>query len=564
MQSENGLRGQRNKFFNYSITQKLDIMKKFFAIMTVGLLAMNIAAADWNTAGQKVAFGENATANVMAAPQQAPQMAPEDDIANIISERPEGEYVPIEMGVKAYVLSWGQIFGMQAMSKSTHYIINGDDIYLFNPIWINLFNNNVANTYLKGKVVGNEVVVSLPQPYWVNPSNNSVYYANRLVTIEDEEGSHMGVDPDPEVANEIRFEFTDGNLTWVTGDNSVMLGLLDSEGTFGGYCGYDIDMIVHDTTVQTPPENLETEKWVFKSKSTAYFVDLGFDGNDVWVKGFASKYPELWAKGYIDGETVVFPRQYFGIGEDVLQYLYLVGGVNTPDDTDSSLHDLVFSYNADANTMTSPDQILVINPNNIIYYAVESYKAPELYIQSDDISPEPIAPVFTNYMVFSPSSGQGTCQFTLPAQNVDGDLLDPDNFYYRFFINDNELYTLTTEDYSSLTEDITLIPLMFKTSPISRNGNRSNFNFKIPGIEDLGIQSVYYKDGTYYYSPIVYKNKGNVEYVGVNGISADSQVVSTKYYDLSGRQVAHPSGNIYIRCDVMSDGTVKSQKVLVK
>lgn len=538
-------------------------MKKFFAIMTVGLLAMNIAAADWNVAGQKVAFGENATATLMAAPQQAPQMAPEDDIPNIISERPEGEYVPIEMGAKAYYLSWGQVFGFQIMSKATHYILNGDDIYLFNPIWTNLFNNNVTNTYLHGKVVGNEVVVTLPQPYWVNPSNNTLYYANKLVSVpnEDGEGSHMAIDTDN---NEIRFEFTEGNLYWVTGENTTLLGLTTPDDVFGGYGGYDLDMVIHQTDVQTPPESLETEKWVFKNAKTAYFVDLGFDGNDVWVKGFASKYPELWAKGYIDGETVVFPRQYFGIGEDILQYLYLVAGVNTPDDSDSSIHDLVFSYDADANTMTSPDQILVINPNNIIYYAVENYKAPELYIQSDDISPEPIAPVFTNYMVFSPSTGQGTCQFTLPAQNVDGDLLDPDHFYYRFFINDNELYTLTTENYSSLTEDMTLIPLMFKTSPISRNGNSTNFNFKIPGIEDLGIQSVYFKDGTYYYSPIVYKNKGNVDYVGVNGISADSQVVSTKYYDLSGRQVAHPSGNIYIRCDVMSDGAVKSQKVLVK
>lgn len=538
-------------------------MKKFFAIMTVGLLAMNIAAADWNTAEQKVAFGENTTADVMATPQLTPQMASEEDIANIITERPEGEYVPVEMGVKAYFLSAYGMTGIQALSKATHYIINGDDIYLFNPIWTNLFNNNVTNTYLKGKVVGNEVVVSLPQPYWLNPKNNSVYYANRLVTIEDENGSHYGVDPDPEVANEIRFDFTDGNLTWVTGDNSVMFGLLDSEGTFGGYCGYDIDMVVHDTTVQTPPETLETEKWVFKSASGSHFVDLGFDGEDVWVKGFASKYPELWAKGYIDGETVVFPRQYFGIGEDILQYLYLVGGVL--DDHDSSLHDLVFAYDADANTMTSPEQILVINPNNIIYYAVESYKAPELYIQSENISYEPIAPVFTNYMVFSPSTGQGTCQFTLPPLNVDGDLLDADNFYYRFFVNDNELYTLTTENYSSLEEDITLIPLMFSTRPvITRNGNSSIFNFKIPEIEDLGIQSVYYKDGQYYYSPIVYKNKGNVDYVGVNGIQADRQVVSTKYYDLSGRQVAQPAGNIYIRCDVMSDGTVNSQKVLVK
>lgn len=49
---------------------------------------------------------------------------------------------------------------------------------------------------------------------------------------------------------------------------------------------------------------------------------------------------------------------------------------------------------------------------------------------------------------------------------------------------------------------------------------------------------------------------------GVQGVdSEDATVVSTVYYDLTGRKVANPDHGIYIRSEKLSDGTVRNQKI---
>ncbi|MDE5795593.1 MAG: hypothetical protein K2H75_00630, partial [Muribaculaceae bacterium] len=50
---------------------------------------------------------------------------------------------------------------------------------------------------------------------------------------------------------------------------------------------------------------------------------------------------------------------------------------------------------------------------------------------------------------------------------------------------------------------------------------------------------------------------------GVNSMEkeTETEIISTRYYDLQGRSIQNPVDNIYIRSDVYSDGTVKSYKV---
>lgn len=50
----------------------------------------------------------------------------------------------------------------------------------------------------------------------------------------------------------------------------------------------------------------------------------------------------------------------------------------------------------------------------------------------------------------------------------------------------------------------------------------------------------------------------------VESVEAADAVVSTEYFDLTGCRVAHPANGIFIRSDKMSDGTVRTSKVVVK
>ena len=50
---------------------------------------------------------------------------------------------------------------------------------------------------------------------------------------------------------------------------------------------------------------------------------------------------------------------------------------------------------------------------------------------------------------------------------------------------------------------------------------------------------------------------------GVDGIMNDADVVSSKYFDLSGRTVVNPSNGVYVLREVMSNGKVRTSKVMI-
>lgn len=52
------------------------------------------------------------------------------------------------------------------------------------------------------------------------------------------------------------------------------------------------------------------------------------------------------------------------------------------------------------------------------------------------------------------------------------------------------------------------------------------------------------------------------EISAVKTVAADAQTVSSKYFDLQGRQIEEPAQGLYIRQDVKADGSVKAVKVI--
>lgn len=76
---------------------------------------------------------------------------------------------------------------------------------------------------------------------------------------------------------------------------------------------------VGSTTPVVAPDGLETETYSMMGFSYYTFgqvkhdVEVGFDGNDVYVKGLFEQVPDAWVKGVKNGETVTFAQgQYIG------------------------------------------------------------------------------------------------------------------------------------------------------------------------------------------------------------------------------------------------------------
>ena len=64
------------------------------------------------------------------------------------------------------------------------------------------------------------------------------------------------------------------------------------------------------------------------------------------------------------------------------------------------------------------------------------------------------------------------------------------------------------------------------------------------------------------YSDIVYSDGSVV--TGIKNASADAKAMSVTYYDLSGRKVQNPKHGVFVKKTVMSDGKVKTGKMVVE
>ena len=91
-----------------------------------------------------------------------------------------------------------------------------------------------------------------------------------------------------------------------------------------------------------------------------YQTQVGFDGNDVYFKGFSENTANMWAKGTLseDGKTVTIPSgQYMG----QLEILWYTFKYNiTAVDEEGNMVDLVLNYDAENNTFTTA-QTMVLN-----------------------------------------------------------------------------------------------------------------------------------------------------------------------------------------------------------
>ena len=123
--------------------------------------------------------------------------------------------------------------------------------------------------------------------------------------------------------------------------------------------------------VVTPPEDLVTNSYslngyIFDGSSweaTDRTLQIGIDGNDVYLQGFSVYLPEAWIKGTLNDDMtqVTFPAQYFGsyYGYDI--YFYPVSPM---EDGEYVAIDAVFNYDERADVfILDQDQVCYILEN---------------------------------------------------------------------------------------------------------------------------------------------------------------------------------------------------------
>ncbi len=254
-----------------------------------------------------------------------------------------------------------------------------------------------------------------------------------------------------------------------------------------------------ELNVVTPPTDLETSEWIFiatdldDGNSHSYPVNVGFDGDDVYIQGICDQYlPEAWIKGTRSGDQVVFETdQYLG------QYwgydFYFVGfSLNNT----NGIGDVVMTMNADENKLTSDDYFLVTDePSTTSYY--EPYCYFNVVIAKPvEKAATPETPTINNVSL---SSSYGLMYATIPLIDTEGDPLIKENLSYQLYTEINheqQIFVLKegTGYYEKLTEDMTVIPYSFTDNWDIYPGSQHKIYLNADNIGDwnkVGIQAIY-------------------------------------------------------------------------
>lgn len=236
------------------------------------------------------------------------------------------------------------------------------------------------------------------------------------------------------------------------------------------------------------PEGLETEEWAISAMTNfgdpvAGYVYIGFDGNDVYMKGLCTYLPESWIKGTLKDNTITFAGdQYFGpYDEPYTHYDFFI-----------RKDDVIFTYDAAAGKMTAEGEIYIYTAGSNLKGDV--YNDPVI----TKVTERAATPATPNISQIYQATFNPVVMFTVPTTDVDGNAMLSSKLSFQFFKDVEEeisLVTFDAADYDYLDETMTVFPYGFSDNL----GNDSEFNPKYIHLKQkdyntwnkLGLQTIY-------------------------------------------------------------------------
>lgn len=293
------------------------------------------------------------------------------------------------------------------------------------------------NAWVKGSLSGN--TITIPTGQLVNyESYSEVPYA-----------IYWGVkDGRDFIKNDAREAITftiDGDMITLDGSNDEnIIGIFyeyDGNSFFSDFGDYesvytfDHDFVPLDVVTVTPPAGLQTETWYtrghyYEGSSVPFRgqVNLGFDGNDVYLQGLFAGYPDAWMHGVINDGTVTFGGMQV-LGELDGQTIYAVGY------NGDLLMSYEMAYDEDGGVFTSLVELLANDNDENVNY--------DVWIEDLAISREdPFKPIedFPYLNTFQTQEEQEA--FTIIDANEDHDTWDfaynsEENWFARYTYNES-------------------------------------------------------------------------------------------------------------------------------
>jgi glycine cleavage system H lipoate-binding protein len=567
-------------------------MKSFYSILLSALLlaspfsleAGSVSKVDCSNRAKDVhkpdrtEWMSNLRSHVKTQPasNKAPQDAHKFYYTDIIHEV-SGEVTNYTVSATSYFPYYTYILNYFYTGMVGHLVFEEADhtVYMENPI-----SYTITNTWAKGTYTDTQLSFQFPQPIYADAETGEIYELHRMIKNEAKSTAYA---PVFEVDDSKPLTYTKdskGDYVLDSEDGTVMVGMTDSNGSWIEYGDVGVTLSEFEKKVLTPsdmPADFEhyMHVWVLVEADDLYEVKIGEYDGKVYFQGLYEDNPHALLVGELDGNKVIIPSgQYVGIDDDFNYYVF-AHGIHMGEIYDSFFDknttayyiedDIKFDYDRSKGTLTCTNEAFAMvggevdDAAKIEVFGV--YEGAVILREPDDVSLEP-KPAYD--LKLDVGWDESILNFTFDGENNEGWPLDRDALFYRIYF-EGEVFTFSHYDYWSLEEptdeigfdQIVLDEAGYADVYYYRGTRYVYFYFEA---ENPGVQTIYREeDGTEHCSEIVY-----VDPASVGNITANRQVVSTTYTDLSGRQVVEPHNGLYIKTVNYSDGSRKTTKVTIQ
>lgn len=498
----------------------------------------------------------------------------------VITEQPEGELRTYLRSGISYEDLWGYFVSNQdGLGTNLVFAADGKTVYWKNPL-----SRYTKGTWIKGELNADGTKIEFPAGQYVyydeaKEYGYQLFHIKNVVIDDDYYCESFDIDKDTPIVL-----LVDGNTLTLEGTTedgtSIIASVSDDDEPAWNLCGdsQTVLKLFEDTPV-TAPEGLQTSTYTFTYGSGSMrIVNVGFNGNEMWIQGIYGDMPEAWMKCTIndDNTVTVNSGQYMGESDGVM--LWWVAAT-TEEEWDpiweytkiiyKYADKLTFTYDPESGTYTGDIYLLANNGEKVIN-RYGTFGSPVLKPYKE-IAGTPVDPEIDDFEAPGydeewEEDVEGYVTFYIYTKDINGNDIDPDKVYYRLYINDDEQLTLKAKDYKYFTEDMSEFGYSFDDGydVEAKPSTGKHTVYLYNEFERIGVQVVYRGGGEEHVSNIVYSD-GSVTPTSINTVSTSSDAVRTEFFDLSGRRVSkNAPGQIVIKRTVNADGSIRTSKIVNK
>lgn len=294
--------------------------------------------------------------------------------AEVITQKPSGDLKYYQRTSGLTYMNDGTQLHLQNQSGFTEivYSTDGTKAWIKNPINGFFPEGEDDTAWIVGELSGDGKIITVELGQQVFYDENQGDHLI-LAIVDKDKNAHQTNFLFNTLEVQVKYSIDGDKVSLMNTSKDKLLGLVWSKDkAWSGFGDYETVYTEYELPeAVTPPASMTSKAYnlsaiEYMNEEDAVYsteVNVGFDGNDVYIQGLDKFIPAAWVKGTLEGSTITFPIQY--IGSDPGQRRHFLVGWNG-----GAVGNVIFNYYKDDDALESVSPVAInSNPTMHNYYA---------------------------------------------------------------------------------------------------------------------------------------------------------------------------------------------------